>query len=435
MRKLVAFAFGMCVISGAVKAQTLESKFGLDSIKTLENASIYQEFAKQKNYKDAYPSWKYVYQNAPAFQKTTYVMGEDILANLFQKTQNYAYLDTLMMLYDQRMKYFPGQEGFVVGKKGSDLYRYGKKDEATLKKAYGFLIKSFELDGSKTHPVTVMIAFAVADDLMKKGVLPKEDYIKQYMVFSEYVAKTPPTAKTKELLTNTKVTLDGLFFNAGVADCKMLNDFLGKKFAADKDNLETLREVSALLKRAECTDLPLFAQVAEELYKKEPTAESAYNLAIMFMKKQEYGRTETYLKEAIDKSTDNTAKADYYLRLSQIKLANKQLIEAKKNAQEALKLNPNLGNAYIVIGKAYALYSKEYGEDEFDHQSVFWAAVDKFNKAKQVDASVADEASQLINSYSSYFPSKEEAFFRSITPGNSVSLGSWIGETTVARFR
>ena len=153
------------------------------------------------------------------------------------------------------------------------------------------------------------------------------------------------------------------------------------------------------------------------------------------MKKQEFDKTESYLKEAIEKSDDNIDKADYYLRLAQISLSKKQLIEAKKNALEAIKLNPNLGAAYIIIGNAYAAYSKNYGEDDFDHASVFWAAVDKFVKAKQVDPSVAEEANKLINAYSPHFPSKDEAFFRSVTSGTSVKIGDWINETTTARFR
>ena len=55
MKKIVALAFGICLMGGAVSAQTLDSKYGLDSVKTLENASIYSEFLKQKNYKLSLP--------------------------------------------------------------------------------------------------------------------------------------------------------------------------------------------------------------------------------------------------------------------------------------------------------------------------------------------------------------------------------------------
>lgn len=439
MKKFFVLAFGICLFTGVVNAQTLDSKYGIDSAKTIEQASIYSEFVKQKNYKDALPSWRYVFNNAPRFQLNTYVRGEDIMMNMYAQTKNPAYIDTLMMVYDQWIKYFGDHsrfgEGYTLGKKGFNLYRLKNNDPAAVKEAYGYLYKSYELEGAKTHPLTVKVTFAVADDLLKKGELSKDDYVNLYLEFSDYAEKGKLNGKNTDAYVDIKNTIDALFFNAGVADCETLATFLEPKFEKDPENLEVLKEVSNLLRRSECTDLPLFAKVAENLYKQEPTAVAAYNLAIMFLKRQEYDKTESYLKEAIEKSDNNTDKADYYLRLAQISLSKKQLIEAKKNAVEAIKLNPNLGAAYIIIGNAYAAYSRNYGEDDFDHASVFWAAVDKFVKAKQVDPSVTEEANKLINAYSPHFPSKDEAFFRSVTSGTPVKIGDWISETTTARFR
>ena len=35
MKKIVALAFGICLMGGAVSAQTLDSKYGLDSVKNV----------------------------------------------------------------------------------------------------------------------------------------------------------------------------------------------------------------------------------------------------------------------------------------------------------------------------------------------------------------------------------------------------------------
>lgn len=439
MKRIVALIFPGLLFGGFVKAQTVESKFGVDSVKTIEHASVYQEFVKQKNYKDALQSWWYVFNNAPKFQLNTYVKGEDIMLNMYAKTKNKAYIDTLMMVYDQWIKYFKDHprygEGYVIGKKGFNLHRLTIGDEARTKEAFGYLNKSFEMQGSKTHPNTVKMLFAVADDLLKKNHVGKDEYIQLYLKVTEYAEKGKAQAQKPESYEDVKTTTDALFFNAGVADCATLNSFLAPKFEKEPGNVEVLKEIARFLKRSECTELPLFTNVAEALYKAEPSAESAYNLAIMFLKRQEYDKTEAYLKEAIEKGTDPTDKAEYYLRMAQISLSKKQFAESKKHAMEALKLNPNLGAAYLNIGKAYAFASKSYGEDDFDHASVFWVAVDKFNKAKQVDPALTDEANGLIKTYSQYFPSKDEAFFRSVQPGDSYKVGGWINETTTARFR
>ena len=88
MKKIIALAFGVCLIGGLAKAQTLESKYGVDSVKTIENASIYTEFVKQKNYTDALPAWWYVFNNAPRFQMSIYARGEEIMLGMFRKTKN-----------------------------------------------------------------------------------------------------------------------------------------------------------------------------------------------------------------------------------------------------------------------------------------------------------------------------------------------------------
>lgn len=439
MKKIVALAFGICLMGGAASAQTIESKYGVDSAKTIINASIYTEFVKQKNYKDALPAWRYVFLNAPKFQMTTYVRGEEIMSNLFQQTKNPGYLDTLMMVYDQRIKYFGNHarytEGYILGKKGADLYRFGNKDDKTMKEAYGYLAKSFELEGAKTHPVTTQIMFFVAGDLLKKDLIDKNEYINLYMKLSDYVDNGIKNSKNPDQFKDVKEKVDAMFFDAGVADCETLTRLLGAKYEANKEDVPTLKEIASLLRRSECVDLPLFASVAEQLYQLDPTADAAYSLAIMFLKRQEFDKTENYLKEAIQKSDDNTAKAEYFMRMAQLKLSKGQYPAAKSNALESLKLNPNNGAALILIGKAYAAYSKNYGEDDFDHASVFWAAVDKFQRAKQVDPALTEEANKLISTYSPHFPNKDEAFFRSVTDGSTVKIGDWINETTTARFR
>lgn len=440
MKKIVALAFGICLMGGAVSAQTLDSKYGLDSVKTLENASIYSEFLKQKNYKEALPAWRYVFNNAPKFQMLTYTKGEDLLINIYQQTKDKTYVDTLMMLYDQWEKYFGDHqrygEGYILGKKGATLYRFGGDD--TKKTAFSYLAKSFELEGNKTHPITVQTMFFGAGDLLKKGELSKDEYIALYMKVSGFIddgIKNTKQPKTVEAFKTMKGNVDAMFFNAGVADCETLNNLLSAKYEANKEDVANLKEVASLLRRSECVDLPLYATVAEQLYQLDPTADAAYSLAIMFLKRQEFDKTEGYLKEAIAKSEDNEAKAEYYLKMAQLQLAKKQYQATKTNALEVLKLNPNNGTALMLIGKAYANSASNYGEDDFDHASVFWAAVDKFQKAKQVDPAMTEEADKLIGIYSQHFPSKDEAFFRSVTDGATVKIGSWINESTKARFR
>ena len=441
MKKIAVLALGICLFTIGTKAQTLESKYGLDSAKTILNASLYTEYFKQGNFEEALAPWRYLFLNAPAFQLTVYARGEKILEHMIEKTKKKEYVDTLLMLFDRRNQYMRNnpnnREGVVLGKKGMAQFRYSNGDINMVKDAFNNLLKSYEMDKDIVPAVQVHMTFHAACQLARENQLSKDDFVNLYIDFADFADQQAGTGeKGWEAFLVCKDNLEAMFIETGLADCMTLNELLVKKYEANKDNLDVLKDIYKLLKKQECTDLPLYATIAESIYHQDPSAEAAYGLAIMFYRKNDIPKFEQYLKEAIDKTDNETDRGDYNLNLAQVYLSTKRdYQQAKKYALAALKSNPNLGQAYLTIGLAYASASNSYEGDEFEKRTVFWAAVDKFIKAKQVDPGVADKANEFIAKYSVYFPSKDDAFFRSITAGASVKVGGWINETTTARFK
>jgi tetratricopeptide (TPR) repeat protein len=109
--------------------------------------------------------------------------------------------------------------------------------------------------------------------------------------------------------------------------------------------------------------------------------------------------------------------------------------KARQYCQKALEVNPNYGNAYLLIGKMYAATSKSvFPNDGVLARAAYNAAIDKFEKAKQVDPSVAEEANTLISSYRAHLPSTEEIFMHpDLEKGKPFTVGGWIGERTTIR--
>ena len=125
-------------------------------------------------------------------------------------------------------------------------------------------------------------------------------------------------------------------------------------------------------------------------------------------------------------------KAIYNYNIAKIYNDKKQFSTAKSYALKAISQKSNYGLPYILIAIMYG--ANPVGEDAFERSKTFWVVIDKLQKAKAVDPSVASEAQTLINRFSGSCPKKEEAFMHSITPGTSVTVGGWIGESTTARF-
>ena len=123
-----------------IQAQTKQSRYGEDSATCVRKISLYREFFKQwkgSGYKsstidDAMKSWRWVFTNCPMGTQNTYVDGVKMFSSRIKNAKDeetrQKYIDTVMMIYDQRIEYFPlhyktkkQQEGNILGRKGVDL--------------------------------------------------------------------------------------------------------------------------------------------------------------------------------------------------------------------------------------------------------------------------------------------------------------------------
>jgi hypothetical protein len=88
----------------------------------------------------------------------------------------------------------------------------------------------------------------------------------------------------------------------------------------------------------------------------------------------------------------------------------------------------------MLIGDIYVAASRNFGEDDFEKATVFWLAVDYFERARRAGQDCAIDAGQKARDYRRYFPNKEEAFFRDLKEGQTYKVGGWINENTKVRF-
>ena len=152
----------------------------------------------------------------------------------------------------------------------------------------------------------------------------------------------------------------------------------------------------------------------------------------VFLELERYTKAKELIDELHQSSLEDTdflvCCAKYYSNLGNPK-------KSIEYCQKALEVNPNYGNAYLLIGKMYAATSKSvFPNDGVLARAAYNAAIDKFEKAKQVDPSVAEEANTLISSYRAHLPSTEEIFMHpDLEKGKPFTVGGWIGERTTIR--
>lgn len=405
----------------------------------LRNLSLYYEFYKHKNYADALAPWREAFKICPESKESLHAYGVTIYKYFLDKEKDpgriAAYTDTLMMIYDTRIKYFPASKGDVLGRKGVDLLRYRRNDGVPfILEGYNILKESIGIEKTKSSPVVLTTFISASITLYMASKLPAEDVINDYitsMDILDFTLSKKPDSRAQK----AKEVIEANIKDSKVLTCEAINKIFEPKYEANKENKEFLKLISGFMEDGQCEFQPFYSTVVEQLYRLEPSADAAYKLGKLFRKKEEYAKAKNYYLEAISSSTDNSAKANYYYELGFICYHNlKQLQEAVSYAQEAIKINPNWGEPYILMGISYADGNSLLG-DEFERRTAYWVAVDMFLKAKTADPAMASKATDLANQYSAYFPSKEDLFFRSISEGASYTVGGWINRTTTARAK
>lgn len=417
---------------------------GEDSIKCLKNLSLYNEYYKQKNISDALNYWQQVFDECPKSTSNIYKHGESMYKTLLAKEKDPAkkeeYFKKLMQVYDQRIKYFGNSRkyptSYIIGKKAIAMLKFKGNDPAVVKEAFDMLNKAIKERGVKAQDAVLLTFMTASVNRYKENSLSAEIVVDNYNTVVNILDKKIASMQgdKKEKAQAIKTMIDKMFATSGVASCENIEKIFGPKLTEHTGDQSWLERINHLLARNDCGDSQLFFKTSELLYKIEPSASSAYGLFKMNLKTQNMDKAKEYCQEAINLEQNPEEKARYYTKLALIYLSEKRYSEVKSIAQKALALDPKLGSAYILIGKAYAAAAKDYGKDAFEHSTVYWAAVDKFYKAKKIDPEVADEANSLISIYSAHFPGKEEIFFqKDVTIGGTYHIGGWINETTKVR--
>ena len=413
----------------------------------MSNYTMYDQFYKQKDYKSAMGPWRKVFRQYPKSSLNLYIHGANMYEAKIDASEDWSvknqYIDSLMNVYDRRVKYF-NQKGFVLGRKGTDFLKYKLANEGLsddelktiLKKGYGILEEAIGLEKNETEVAVLVVFMQASKRLFIMGELPKEAVAQNYnqasSILDACLAKEPDSEK----YLAAKPLVDQLFQTSGAADCEALVALYEPKFDEIALNIDALKNMLRVLDKQDCTESELFAKASEKLYSLEPSAEAAFNMARLFVKRDEFDRAKEYYHNAIASETDKELLAKYYYELGIFTFVKENAYQkARDYARKALENNPNSGRALILIGDIYAQYSKHYGESDFEHQALYWLAVDYYQKAKRVDPDSFASANTKINTYRVYFPDKETLFFQGFQDGQTYTFGSWINESTKARAK
>lgn len=454
----ILLSLGMIISTIAVgqgnqmKIPTSEFKYGNDSVKCVENLSLYRESFKQwkgSNYNNpsvdhAYKYWKLVFANCPSASENIYLDGVKMLDYFISQTKDpkrkRTLIDSMMLVYDTRIELFPlhyqtgePQKGTILARKGVDLYQI---DPAQYIEVYNILKESITLDGPQTSAPAYVYYFRAATKMAQKGELDTATVVDIYDQLSEYIDLNLKNAKAVNnegevaVYTSIQGNIESTF--EPFATCQDLVKIYQLKFDKTPNDIDLLKKITKVLEKGRCQEEPLFFSATVNLYKLEPSPESAYLIGKLYLKQDRYTEAIPYMEDAT-KMEDTDKVADAYIFLAQAYKALGNFSKARSVALKGIDLRSGWGEPYIFIGDLYAISANDCGDNDLTKKVAYWAAVDKYYKAKQVDPSLTEEADKRIRTYSVYFPPAEVLFFYNMNEGDSYTVGCWINETTTVR--
>ncbi|MDR2468950.1 MAG: hypothetical protein LBD27_00495, partial [Tannerella sp.] len=398
---------------------------------------------------DAYPFWKIAYDECPAATKDLYLYGVQIvnwqISEEKDPARQAALIDELMAVYDKRIKYFGDDprygKDWIITRKVQDYIRLKGDDHVDAALIYGWLKEILDEKGDKAESLCISLYMYASHKLLLKNTDTHkgqyvEDFLKCSALFDVQLAaaKAAGDAKETTALETLKAGIETGFANSGAADCATLESVYEKKIEDNKANLDFLKETITLFRRAACQESELYFKAAGYAHQIAPTAESAMGLGSQSYKKLDYETAEKYFTEALELTTESDTKADIYFVIASIAYAQKNYSKARQNCLKALENNASLCKPYLMIGNMYAATASNIYDDPVMRKCVYYVVVDKFERARQADASCADEANRLINTYRAYFPTTEEVFMHpELEKGKRITIGGWINESTTIR--
>ena len=395
--------------------------------------STYRQFFLKDYYQYAIDPWRELFNNCPDSSERMYVDGVVMYRSFIEETPDgpvrEGLIDTLMLIYDRRMEYFGG-EGNIKGRKGEDLFNYRRGDPDQVERAYELLNTSISLQGDETRESVLVYYLSAGLMLYREGKIGEDRILEDYIL----VTGTLDSLRTSSLRRErTREAIDEMMQKGQILSCETLDRYYTSRFEQNREDEDFLNRLIRLYADQGCGASDIFVAASESLLQLNPGPVAAHDLALLFISRNDLQKASGYLDEALRaEDMDPSTRAIWYYERGVVRIALDDPCGAAADAREAIRLKPDEGKFYILLGDAYISSRGNLGE-EFQRKAAFWAAADQYRLAALKDPSVAEEANRKLQEATGFFPDEEEIFFMDLKEGNTYRVGGCINESTTVR--
>ncbi len=411
-------------------------KWPEDKATAEEKNVLYSDALKMGDFKGAIPPLQWLITQAPDLNKGIYINGAKIYDNLAKvekdAAQKSVYVDSLIWMYDMRMKYFADSIN-VMNRKIFKAYRYSIKNYDKAEWLLELYDKTYEISGNEVMDQNLLAYLNVikVNKLVKKN-LTDEQILERYDVIIGVIDTKVKALESKGSSTakilKQKDAIDKILTEIVVIDCNFVHDTMGPKFEATPDDIKLVKRMFSFMLTGKCTDSDLFLEVSKQLHILEPNFGLAKMIGTKCLAAGDISCAGVYYNEALQYTEEGTLKAEIYVLVGKMEENRNNKTAARQNYKKAISANPANKEPWILIGDLYyhSFEQCKKMEDMVQDRLIFIAAYDMYKKG--------GSASKMHNA-KSQFPSKEEIFTNNYEKGKIMKVTCWINESVVLQSR
>ncbi len=461
-------------------SQICDTKYGAtedDSLQCVSHISMFRIHYQGDNHADAYNEWRKVVEMCPCSWSGIFSYSHKMLSALIKEEQDSVrrelLIDTLLWTFDNRHLYFPKTftEGSGLALKAVTQLQYkrvkGLEGYQNLLALFG---KAIDMEQESTQPNIWDTYFKVAENITKatkdttiiieayerattyielginqklaandkhipnflnldtaklNGQISENDYQKRLLQLQQDTARNNKFVNVyKKVINNIEIAF------TPYAPCNVLEKVYAAKMETPLE-LNAYKKMLHTLNKSGCLNNDVYINLLGIVHAAEPSAQTAYFMGIFSLSQGKTDTAITFFNEAIAMYDVNEQKAQAYYRIGLANYLLNKYSDARKAAREALKLKPDLGVAYMLIGDLYAASGSQCSGETECPLAFMWAAADKYGQALKADPSLSEQIKEKRSKLQ--FPSGDDKFVRGLNPGDSYKVGCWIQETTTVR--
>ncbi len=423
-----------------------EVKWPEDKTKAEQQVAIFGDAVRQQNFRGATAAIHWMLVNAPNWNTKLYVDAATAYDGLAAKETDAAkkkvLVDSLMIIYDMRIKFCPSDEINVLNRKAASNAKYNINNKEKSEELLTMFDRVYEISGNNVNDNNLEAYMSVIfANFIKQKPLPdaqktlKEDqilnrYDKLSGVIDAKLKKAQAENKTGDVdkYKQIKANVDDKLAKMVTINCKFVKEKLEPRFKQNPTDIAMAKKIFQFMLNDKCTDDPLWFEAAELVHKTTPDFGLAKVLGAKYLQAKNFDKALPLLNEALALGKTPSEKADINILLGDNENQRGTKASARDFYRKALAADPSNKEGYEKIGDLYYFSFQECSKKQSlaEDRLVYIAAYEMYAKSGN---------QEKMRSARGQFPSVTELFELNWKEGESKTIKCWVGETVTLKTR